>query len=277
MSQRYTAFTNVQASSWSFDSSQDWSLCGWLYIVASTGGGGDLFYSHPLATPGSANAILLGYAHNGTNPTLRFRTGNGTAGLNHTENAVTGQWYHLALVYSAGTVIAYLDGVQVDTQSVTMSALHDYAEMGDFAFGPSTVELAQIKMWEGHALSPAELATEIAYWTPQTAPGDVYAWWQQDASNPTLDSSGNGHTLSGPGSANGSFTPPGALAPANLNVAAIGGATSNGAAVVRQKLRIQASGNAVAGSVAWVSTNVAPEGGGASSFGGRSRKRRARR
>jgi hypothetical protein len=275
MSQRYSAFTNVQAAAWSFDTSQDWSVCGWLYMVANSAGGGDLFYSHPTATPGSANAILLGYAHNGTNPTLRWRTGNGTIGLNHTAVGVTGQWYHLALVYSAGTVIAYLDGAQVDTQSVTMSATHDYAELGEF--NTATSELAQIKVWEGHALTLGELAAEIAYWTPQTAPGDVYAWWQLEAAAPTLDSSGNSHTLSGPGSANGSFTPPGQFAPTNPSVAAVGSAVSNGVAVVRQRLRIQASGNAVAGSVGWVRTSVPTPGGGASSIGGRARRRRGRR
>jgi Concanavalin A-like lectin/glucanases superfamily len=277
MSQRYTAYTNVTAAGFALDPSGGWSVCGWIYLVASSGGDGDLFYVEPTATPGSAYAIRLGYSHNGSDPTLRFRSGDGTNQLDHTEVVAVGQWFNMAITYDGTTARAYVDGVEVDSQTMTMSGSYDAMDMGDFAFGSSTVELAQIKVWEGHALSPSELATEIAYWQPQTATGDVYAWWQQEAADPTLDSSGNSHTLSGPGSANGSFTPPGQLNPTNPIVAAVGDTVSNGVAVVRQKLRVQASGNAVAGSVAWVRTNVAPEGGGASSFGGRSRKRRSRR
>lgn len=277
MSQRYTAYNNVQATAWSFDSSQNWSVCGWVYPdVLNSGGGGDLFYSHPLATPSSANAIYLVYGYV-ANPVLRFRVGNGTTQLSYNHNITVGQWYHMALTYDGTTARAYVDGVEVTSLAIAMSALHDYAELGDFAFGSSIAELAQIKVWEGHALSPVELATEIAYWTPQTAPGDVYAWWQQDSGAPTLDSSGNSHTLSGPGSSNGLFTPPGQLAPASPNVAAVGDTVSNGVAVVRQRFRVQAVGNAASGSSAWVSTNVAPEPGGGSSFGGRARKRRGRR
>jgi hypothetical protein len=277
MSQRYTAYTNVTCPTFALDPSSGWSVCGWLYIVASIGGDGDLFFVQPILTPGSAYAIRLGYSHNGSDPTLRFRCGDGTDQLNHTEVVTTGQWYNLAITYDGTTARAYVDGVEVASQTMTMSGSYDQMDMGDFAFGTATVELAQIKVWEGHALSPSELATEIAYWTPQTAPGDVYAWWQQEAVAPTADSSGNGQTLSGPGTTDGSFTPPGQLNPTNPNVAAIGGTTSDGVAVVREKLRIQAAGNTVAGSYAFVRTNVAPEGGGATSFGGRSRKRRSRR
>jgi hypothetical protein len=277
MSQRYTAYTNVTAAGFALDPSGGWSVCGWLYLVADTGGDGDLFFVQPTATPGSAYAIRLGYSHNGSDPTLRFRSGDGTDQLNHTEVVTTGQWYNLAITYDGTTARAYVDGVEVASQTMAMSGTYDQCDLGDFAFGTTIVELAQIKVWEGHALSPAELATEILYWQPQTATGDVYAWWQQEAADPTLDSSGNGHTLSGPGTTDGSFTPPGQLNPSIPNVAAVGGSVSDGVAVVRQRLRVQAVGNSQSGSLAWVSTNVAPEGGGSSSFGGRARKRRGRR
>jgi len=277
MSQRFTSGTVVTAAAWSFDTSQNWSVCGWLYLVSSSAGGGDLFFSVPSATPGSAFSIRLGYDHNGTNPTLRYRAGNGTTILNHTANGATGQWYHMAITYDGATARAYLDGSQIASQTVTLVDTQNTTDFGDFSGGTAAAEFAQLKVWNGHCLSVGELADEMAYWAPQTAPGDVYAWWQFDASDPTLDSSGNSHTLSGPGTANGSFTPPGQLNPAVQNVAAIGGATSNGLAVVRQKQRVQASGNSVAGSIAWVRTSVPTIGGGASLLGGRSRKRRNRR
>ena len=271
MSQRYTNYTNVDADSWAFDVGQPFSVCGWLYYVAAGGGGGgDLFYSEEW----TVSSLRLGFDYN-AGPALVWATNS----VNHAEAVSLGQWYHMALTGDGTTVRYYLDGVEVGNVAATLSGTHTLSDLGDFGNGLSVVELAQIKVWQGHCLSPSELATEIAYWTPQTATSDVYAWWQLDASDPTLDSSGNSHTLSGPGTANGTFTPPGQLnpPPAVQPVAASGGATSSGAAVVRLRMRVQATGNAVASGTAWVSTNVAPAGGSASSFGGRSRKRRNRR
>lgn len=276
MSQRYTAYTNVTGSGMALDVSGGWSVCGWIYVVASTGGDGDLFYLEPSATPGSSYAIRMGYGYSGA-PTLRWRCGDGADLINHTETATPGTWYHMAITYDGATAKAYLDGVEVASQAMSMAGSYNSMDLGDFAFGTSTVELAQIKLWEGVALSAGELAAEIAYWTPQNYPSDVYAWWQQDASDPTADSSANGHTLSGAGSANGSFTPPGELSPGVGNVAAVGGAVGAGTAGVAQKLLVSGVGNAFGGSLGWVNTNVAPEGGGASSFGGRARIRRGRR
>lgn len=278
MSQRFTSNTQINAASWSFDTSQPWSVCGWLYIVASSAGDGDLFYSVPSATPGSAYSIRLGYSNNGANPTLRYRTGNGGTIFGWTEDAAAGQWYHMALTHDGATTVrAYLDGSLLGTGNVPLTDVHNQNDFGDFSSGQATAEYAQAKIWNGHCLSVGELAAEMAYWAPQTAPGSVYAWWQFDASAPTLDSSGNSHTLSGPGTANGSFTPPGQLNPSTFNVAAVGGVTSNGVAVVRQKLRVQAVGDTVSSSHAWVRTSVPSPPSVANPSGGRARLRRARR
>jgi Laminin G domain. len=276
MSQRFTSNTQITAASWSFDTSQPWSVCGWLYIVASSAGDGDLFYSVPSANPGSSYAIRLGYSNNG-NPTLRWRAGNGSISLGHTVTASLGQWYHLAVTYDGTTARAYLDGSLVSSQALAMTDIHNQNDFGDFSGGLATAEYAQVKVWNGKCLSVGELAVEKAYWTPQTAPGSVYAWWQFDAAAPTLDSSGNSHTLSGPGTSNGSFTPPGQLNPTTQKVAAVGDTTSRGTATVRTRLRIQASGNTVSGAQAFVHTSVPSAAGSANITGGRSRKRRARR
>jgi hypothetical protein len=276
MSQRFTSGTQITAASWSFDTSQPWSICGWLYLVASSAGDGDLFFSVPSATPTTSNSIRLGYSNNGS-PTLRWRTGNGSISLGNTAVAALGQWYHMALTYDGTTARAYLDGSQVTSQALAMTDIHNQNDFGDFSFGTATAEYAQVKVWNGHCLTVGELANEKAYWTPQTDPAHVYAWWQFDASAPTLDSSGNSHTLSGPGTSNGSFTPPGQLNPDHFTVAAIGGTLSNGTAVVRTKLRVAASGATASNGSAWVATSVPTIGGAGSSVGGRARLKRGRR
>lgn len=277
MSQRFTGNTTINAAAWSFNTANNWSVCGYLYIVTSVAGGGDLFFSVPSANPGSAFSIRLGYDNNGSNPTLRYRTGDGTTVLNHTAAVSAGQWYHLALTYDGTNARAYLDGSQVAIQAVTLVDTQNTTDFGDFS-GSGVAEYAQVKVWNGKCLSVGELAIEMAYWTPQTAPGQVYAWWQFEAAAPTLDSSGNSHTLSGPGSSNGSFTPPGQLNPTTQNVAAVGGVIANGVAVVRMRQRVQASGDTVSAGRAFIRTSVpTPPGGGDGSTGGRSRLRRQRR
>lgn len=275
MSQRFTAYTHVTATGFALDPSLQWSACGWLYLIASSDG--DLFSVQPSATPGSAYAIRLGYAHNGLNPTLRWRAGDGTSQLNHTEEIAIGEWHHLALTYDGTTARAYMDGALVDSQAMSMSGSYDSVDIGDFAFGSSTVELAQIKVWEGHALTVGELADEMAYWTPQSSPADLYAWWQLENAAPTLDSSGNARTLSGPGSSNGVNTPPGQLEPESLDVAAVGGTTSSGAAVVSIKLNVAASGGTLSAGYGWASTSDPTPRGSSELSGGRARLRRGRR
>lgn len=276
MSQRFTSNTTINAAAWSFDTSQNWSVCGWVYLVTSVAGGGDLFYSVPSANPGSTFSIRMGYDNNGS-PTLRYRAGNGVTFLNHTATVSTGQWYFMSITYDGTTARAYLDGSQVASQAVALTDTQNTTDFGDFS-GTGVAEYAQVKVWNGKCLSVGELAIEMAYWAPQTAPGSVYAWWQFEAAAPTLDSSGNSHTLSGPGTANGSFTPPGSLNPPTFNVNAIGNTVSNGTAVVRMRQRVQASGNTVSAGRAFIRTSVpSAAGGGDGPMGGRARLRRQRR
>lgn len=215
MSQRFTNNTAITASAWAFSTAQPFSVCGWLYLVSSTAGDGDLFFSVPNPGDASINAIRLGYAGAAT---LRFRCGNGVTALNYTHPAAAGQWYHLTVTYDGTTARAYVDGAQVASQALAMTATHASHDCGDFSGGSQVAEYGSVKVWAGKCLSVGEIAVEKAFQAPQTAPAQLYAWWQYDNSAPTLDSSGHGHTLSGAGSENGSQTVPGA-APQTLMAA----------------------------------------------------------
>lgn len=278
MSQRFSGTTSINASSFALNPAAGWTVCGWLYVVSSApGSDGDLFEVEPSANPGTARAIRLGYNNNGSAPTVRFRVGNGTDQLNATPTIAPGDWNHLALTFDGDDARAYIDGQEVAAAVILgMSGSYDTVRIGSFTSG-AVVELAQVKVWQGVALTQQQIATEMLYWRPQTAPANLYAWWQLDAAAPTLDSSGHSRTLSGPGTANGSFTPPGQLDPVNQNVAAVGGTLSNGVAVIRTKLRVSAAGATVSNGSAWLSTSVPTIGGGASALGGRARKKRGRR
>lgn len=291
MTRRYDAgFTYDGATGLSVDTSQDWSMCGYVYVGTLTAAGGDLCFLAEYDGAPSELQSYLGWGFNGGNPVLRYTCGDGsTRVLNRYQAITTGAWYHMALVYdaTANTVTAYLDAVQVEQQSITMGYTFTFAEFGDFV-GGNDLEIAQVKVWAGYALSAGEVADEMAYWTPQNGTSFVEAWWQFDNADQLSDSSGNGLTITNignnptpPGSPRpGVQTVPGQLNPSGptlLPVAAVGGAVSNGTAVVRARYRVQAAGGAMSGASAWVSTNVAPAGGGASSFGGRARKRRGRR
>lgn len=277
MSQRFTAHNTVTAASFALNPALGYTVCGWIYNVSNSGGDGDLFFAGQSANPGVSRAIRLGYA---AGPVLRWRSGDGVNLLNETDPVVNGDWSFMALTYDGAVARAYLDGNLLREQAMAMSGSYDTVTIGDLAFGTSVVELAQVKVWQGVALTPQQLALEQLFWRPQNAPSKLYAWWQLEAAAPTLDSSGNLRTLSGPGSANGSFTPPGQLDPTTRNVAAVGDTRSTGTAVVRMRQRVQASGNTVSDGRVFIRTSVpsAAGGGGAdSAMGGRSRMRRHRR
>lgn len=274
MSQRFTSNTVVSASAFALNPAVGYTVCGWIYNVSNAGGDGDLFFAGQSAAPGVSRAIRLGYA---SGPALRWRSGDGTNLLNETDEVVNGDWSFMAISYDGAVARAYLDGNEIASKAMLMTGSYDTVTIGA-ALGTSVVELAQIKVWQGVALTPSQLALEQLFWRPQTALNKLYAWWQLDAAAPTADSSGNNRTLSGPGSANGSFTVPGQLDPDRPNVAAVGDTRSSGTAVVRLRMRVSAVGNTVTDGRAFVRTSViAAAGGGDSPVGGRSRMRRSRR
>lgn len=249
---RYTNYTNAVAASWSVDMSGPWTVCGWLHMVANTGGEGDLFYTQ--GASGFGGALWLGYEGG---PNLRWRLGDGIGGVfTHTPSATTGVWYHLAATYDGTTARFYLDATEVAAQAITLAETHDYAEVGDFGFGTTTIESAQIKVWVGAALSASELASERDYHTPHTSLGSLYAWLEQrpSPSDPTADSSGNGHslTVSGSGNSAGSIDVPGDLeAPSSGdNASGTGNTTSGGAAASAARANASASAGTLSGGAA---------------------------
>jgi len=270
MSQRFTNTTSVTAASFALNPAAGYTVCGWIYNVSNAGGDGDLFFASQSANPGVSRAIRIGYS---AGPMLRWRSGDGSNLLNESDAVVTGDWSFMSLTYDGAIARAYLDGNEITSKAMAMSGSYDTVTIGALS-GTSTVELAQVKVWQGVALSPAQLATEQLYWRPQNAPSNVYAWWQLEAAAPTLDSSGNLHTLSGAGSANGSFAPPGQLDPTTRNVAAVGNTVSGGTAGVRSKLRVAASGGTISSGSGWMRTTEPSPSRSIATFGGRGRRAR---
>lgn len=213
MTRRYTGYSydNIISPAIEIDTTQDWTMMGWVYPATLTASGGDLCFITEY--PGAPNALqsYIGWGYNEGNPVLRFTCGDGsTRVLNRYHTITTGSWYHLALVYDASesTITAYVNGAQVEQQEITIPWEATFVEVGDFTFGSNDIEIAQVKMWEGYAISVGELADEIDYWTPQHGTGQVKAWWQFDNADQLSDSSGNGHTLVWDEA--GSFSTPGA-------------------------------------------------------------------
>lgn len=270
MSQRFVNTASVSAALFALNPATGYTVCGWIYNVSNAGGDGELFFASQSANPGVSRAIRLGYA---SGPMLRWRSGDGLNLLNESDAVVTGDWSFMALTYDGAIARAYLDSVEITSQAMSMSGSYDSVTIGALS-GTSTVELAQVKVWQGIALSPAQLATEQLYWRPQSAPSKVYAWWQLEAAAPTLDSSGNSRTLSGAGTANGSFTPPGQLDPTVRNVAAAGNTLSGGTAGVRSKLRVAAVGGTISSGSGWINTTEPSLRRAIATFGGRGRRAR---
>ena len=160
--------------------------CAWVYISTDTDAVASLF----VLTNGTGTTFdSLQLSTDGT--TLRILTQNGsTSGT----NLSTGTWYHLAYTRSGNTHLAYINGVlditRSDANVVTVQA------MGTGGNSAQTFNglLHSIKIWDGVALSAAEIAQEMQTNHPQRF-ANLHIW------SPTFDGtterardySGNGY------------------------------------------------------------------------------------
>jgi hypothetical protein len=143
--------------------------------------------------------------------------------------ATDGDWHHLALTYDGTDARAYVDGSLVATAAAAPNApLFDFVAWSTTS--SSLAEFAHTKIWAGAALTAAEISSEANYYTPHTHNAQLYAWWQLAWNDVTLDSSGNGNTLSDSGSLEAQTESPGApltlLAGAAASASALAGELS---------------------------------------------------
>jgi len=107
------------------------------------------------------------------------------------------QWYHAALVKSGNDYSGYLDAVLdvnfTDSSTVTNTRL--YVGGNDFAGGwTPSVDMAAVKIWDGVALTAAEVANEMRSYVPIRLAG-LYAFYPMfSIADDETDFSGNGHT-----------------------------------------------------------------------------------
>jgi hypothetical protein len=141
---------------------------------------------------------------------VSFTDSAGTLKVNYTSSAVGTAWHHLAATHDgAGIIRTYLDGTLVDTS--TAASLTGGATFDRFRYtrnAAAVAEYAQSKVWSKQ-LTAAEIVAELTYNTPFNQLSSLYAWWQLSWQSPTLDSSGNGNTLTDTGSTEAQSESPG--------------------------------------------------------------------
>ena len=188
---RWGRRANSSASLSSFDSfsnSAPWTVMTWRRSI--TLGAAQAIY---VEFGGGSDSLSLG-VQTGSPGTLRLRLIDtpGTTIIDYTTTD-DGLWHHMAIAFDGTTARAYLDGALVASGNPTLTGTWGQRQWGG---GPAGLtEYAHTKIWAGAALSTSDITRESVYYTPSSFLSSLYAWWQLSWQNVTLDSSGNGHTL----------------------------------------------------------------------------------
>lgn len=187
-----------------------WTLMTWLRVVSNptpTGDGAGLY----IADGSAAQAQLYWSVVSGT-PRLRFAVwdSTGTLRINSTSATTDNNWHHLAVTYDGvNTATCYIDGSSVASSSaMSTSGAAVFANIVWDSYVAGVSEFAHAKLWAAQ-LTAAEVVQEKDFYTPSHHNTKLYAWWQLGWQNPTLDSSGNGNTLTDNGSTEAQTEAPG--------------------------------------------------------------------
>lgn len=209
MSQRYTTaiVSSYDAPAPFWAPGQSLTTCGWMYMIGGPGANTcDLLFCGPVTFTNYFWLGGLGTPGNTTPVIQFFNTGVDNVGWNLNKSVTgIGRWIHLALVYSHvdGTFTAYVNGVvalpptAANTTGMPGITHADVGYDGNF--------IAQDLFIFQSALSGTQIAQLRTLGSPSLITGtpSPYAWWKLDSANPTLDSSGNGRSLSNGGDAAG--------------------------------------------------------------------------
>lgn len=145
------------------------------------------------------------------------------------------QWHHLALTFDGATARAYVDGSQVASAGSTVSGTFGTISWDALSSGSGIAEVAHTKIWGGVALTAAEIVQEKEFYTPSHHNTLLHGWWQLGWQDVTLDSSGNGRTLTDNGSLEAQTEAPG-LPLTDLAAAATSASTLAGTLSVAKPL-----------------------------------------
>lgn len=232
MSQRYTAAVS-SAASVNFPSSGAHSFVGWIYADSTTSGiaAADLLYGDNAAGGGAANSCWIGFDN--TNWVFQETvTGSGSF-LFSTPRTLT-TWTHLALTYDGTNVRCYVNGSLVNTTAWASNSRTNFNYM-DIGYGGDFT--AQDVMAFSVTLTAAQVLETMRLAPP--AGVSAYGWWKLLNAAPTTDSSGNSHTLSNGGDANGSQI---LLAGSGTVQVASAGTTTSGALLGTATVGVSGSG-----------------------------------
>ena len=159
-----------------------------------------------------------------------------------------GNWHHMAITYDGTTARGYLDGSQV--ASGAAAPTNNFVTFSfESATSAGAAEFAHAKAWS-KALTAGEIVSESTYYTPHTQNASLYAWWQLSWQNVTLDSSGNGRTLTDSGSTEAQSESPGMPMLLLSGGAASASALSGQLSQTQPLLGSAASASALAGTLA---------------------------
>ena len=190
MSQRFTG-SSVSAASINFAMASAHTVCGWVYVAND--GGADVCYLDSTGGFGG-DRIWLGFEPS----VFQFQQQLGGGGGYAFSTAVTtSAWVHIALTYDGTNSRSYINGALVDgPTAASLGAASSMIHL-DIGFGGDFT--VQGVMVFASALTQAQIQSAMQL----TPPVSAYAWYRLDQAAPTTDSSGNSHTLSGAGDADG--------------------------------------------------------------------------
>lgn len=188
-----TASNRLTISSAPLDANSAYTICGWLYVSASTGANAVIFN---LGSDGN-NRDQVRISSSGTSFSAAAAVGGAGGAGSGTAAVSVGSWYHVALVRESATSLKlYVNGSLDVTRTTDVSARAATTTMNcgvEFTVSPLNGRLAFAKAWSV-SLTAAEVVQELQLGRPSRL-ASLYGWWPMlnGSGERTRDYSGNAH------------------------------------------------------------------------------------